>query len=70
MSERSEKIQKFRKRMEARVEGMCGEGRKPYTNTRQSWGSRIIDGLDALYIAWILIAIVVAIATGGAIILL
>lgn len=70
MSERSEKIQKFRKRMEARVEGMYGEGRKSYTKTRQSWGSGFINGLDALYIAWILIAIVVAIVTGGAIILL
>jgi len=70
MSERSEKIQKFRKRMDARTERMYGDGRKYQKNTRRNGGFGIIDGLDALYIAWAVITIIVAIITGGTVLLL
>lgn len=70
MSERSEKIQKFRKRMEARAERMYGDGRNTRVNTRRNGGAGIIEGLDAIYIAWVVIAIIIAIVTAGTVILL
>ncbi|MHA1112462.1 MAG: hypothetical protein ACTSRE_15305 [Promethearchaeota archaeon] len=70
MSERSEKIQKFRKRMDALAERMYGNGRKYLTNTRQNGGPGILDGLGALHLAWFVIAIIIAIVTGGSVILL
>ena len=70
MSERSENIQKFRKRMDARAERMYGDGRKPRTNTRQDRGPGILDGLSALHLAWFIIAILIAIITDGSVILL
>ena len=56
--------------MDARTERMYGDGRKYQKNTRRNGGFGIIDGLDALYIAWAVITIIVAIITGGTVLLL
>jgi len=56
--------------MDALAERMYGNGRKYLTNTRQNGGPGILDGLGALHLAWFVIAIIIAIVTGGSVILL
>jgi hypothetical protein len=70
MNKKSQKIQQFRKRMDERAKKLYGEENPHRTNTSQYGGTEGTDNSNYLYLLWIGFAIIIALISGGTVLLI